>query len=41
MKYMKHIEAHTSLFQNKSKYNAMMAALADVVYRKFNALSGV
>ena len=35
--YVEQTEAYTSLFQNRSKYNAMMAALAGVVYREFNA----
>lgn len=35
--YVEQTEAYTSLFQNKSKYNAMMAALAGLIYREFNA----
>ena len=35
--YVEQTEAYTSLFQNKSKYNAMMAALAGWIYREFNA----
>lgn len=35
--YVEQNEAYTTLFQNKSKYNAMMAALAGMMYREFNA----
>ena len=35
--YVEQTEAFTSLFQNKSKYNAIMAALAEMLYREFNA----
>ncbi len=35
--YVEQTEAYTSLFKNKSKYNAMMAALAGLIYREFNA----
>lgn len=38
--YVEQTEAYTSLFQNKSKYNAMMAALAGLIYREFNAAQG-
>lgn len=34
--YVEQTEAFTSLFQNKSKYNAIMAALAEMLYREFN-----
>ena len=34
--YAEQTEAYTSLFQNKSKYNAMMSALAGLLYREFN-----
>ena len=34
--YVEQTEAFTSLFQNKSKYNAVMAALADMLYKEFN-----
>ena len=34
--YVEHTEAFTSLFQNKSKYHAIMAALAGMMYREFN-----
>ena len=34
--YVEQTEAYTSLFQNKSKYNAIMAALAEMMYREFN-----
>lgn len=33
-------EAYTAMFQNKSKYNAIMAALAGMMYREFNATRG-
>ena len=35
--YVEQTEAYTSLFQNKGKYNAMMAALAGLIYKEFNA----
>jgi type I restriction enzyme R subunit len=35
--YVEQTEAFTSLFENKSKYNAGMAALAGMLYREFNA----
>ena len=38
--HVEQTEAYTSLFQNKSKYNAMMAALAGLIYREFNAAQG-
>ena len=34
--YVEQTEAFTSLFQNKSKYNAVMAALAEMIYKEFN-----
>lgn len=34
--YVEQTEAFTSLFQNKSKYNAIMSALAGMLYREFN-----
>lgn len=34
--YMEQTEAYTSLFENKSKYQAVMAALAETLYREFN-----
>ncbi len=34
--YVEQTEAFTSLFQNKSKYNAIMSALADMLYKEFN-----
>ncbi len=34
--YVEQTEAYASLFENKSKYNAMMAALAGMMYREFN-----
>jgi len=34
--YVEQTEAFTSLFQNKSKYNAIMSALAGMIYREFN-----
>lgn len=34
--YADQVDAFTSLFQNRSKYNAMMAALAEMLYREFN-----
>lgn len=36
--YVEQTDAYTSLFQNKSKYNAIMAALAGVLYREFNRM---
>ena len=38
--YTEQTEAYTSLFQNKSKYNAIMTALAGLIYREFNAVQG-
>ncbi|MDD6682501.1 MAG: DEAD/DEAH box helicase family protein [Clostridiales bacterium] len=38
--YVEQTEAYSSLFQNKSKYNAMMAALAGLIYREFNTAQG-
>lgn len=38
--YAEQTDAYTSLFQNRSKYNAMMAALAERIYREFNAAQG-
>ena len=38
--YVEQTEAYTSLFQNRSKYNAMMMALAGMMYREFNAAQG-
>lgn len=34
--YVEQTEAFTSLFENRSKYNAIMAALAEMMYREFN-----
>lgn len=34
--YVEQTEAFTSLFQNKSKYNAIMSALASIIYKEFN-----
>ena len=34
--YVEQTEAFTSLFQNKSKYNAIMFALASMLYRELN-----
>ena len=34
--YVEQTEAYTSLFRNKSKYKAIMAALAEMLYREFN-----
>lgn len=34
--YVEQTEAYTSLFQDRSKYNAVMAALAEMMYREFN-----
>lgn len=34
--YVEQTEAYTSLFENKSKYKAVMYALADMLYREFN-----
>lgn len=36
--YVEQTEAFTSLFENKSKYNAIMAALAGIMYREFNTI---
>lgn len=34
--YVEQTEAYTSLFENKSKYKAIMSALADMIYKEFN-----
>ena len=34
--YVEQTEAYASLFQNKSKYNAIMVALANMLYKEFN-----
>ena len=34
--YVEQTEAFTSLFENKSKYQAVMSALAEMLYREFN-----
>ena len=34
--YVEQTEAYTSLFQNKSKYKAIMMALASWLYKEFN-----
>ena len=34
--YVEQTEAYTSLFQDQSKYNAIMVALAEILYREFN-----
>lgn len=34
--YVEQTEAYASLFQNRSKYNAMMFALAEILYKEFN-----
>lgn len=34
--YTEQTEAYISLFQNKSKYNAVMTALAEAIYKEFN-----
>lgn len=34
--YVEQTEAFTSLFQNRSKYNAIMSALAGMLYKEFN-----
>ena len=39
--YVEQNEAYTSLFQNKSKYNAVMMAMAELIYRDFNATKGM
>jgi type I restriction enzyme R subunit len=36
--YVEQTEAFTSLFQNRSKYNAVMAALAEMLYKEFNRM---
>lgn len=36
--YVEQTEAFTSLFQNKSKYKAIMSALASMLYREFNRI---
>lgn len=35
--YVKQTEAYASLFQNRSKYNAIRSALATMLYREFNS----
>jgi type I restriction enzyme R subunit len=35
--YVEQTDAYTSLFQDKSKYTAIMSALAETLYREFNA----
>ncbi len=35
--YVEQTEAYASLFRNKSKYNAIMSALASILYREFNS----
>ena len=35
--YVEQTESYTSLFQNRSKYNAYMMALAGMMYREFNS----
>ena len=34
--YVEQTEAYTALFQDKTKYNAIMVALAEILYREFN-----
>lgn len=34
--YVEQTEAFTTLFENKSKYNAIMTALAEMLYKEFN-----
>ena len=34
--YVEQTEVYASLFQNRSKYNAMMFALAEMLYKEFN-----
>lgn len=34
--HVEYNEAYATLFRNKSKYNAIMAALGDALYREFN-----
>ena len=34
--YVEQTEAFTTMFQNKSIYNAIMSALADILYKEFN-----
>ena len=34
--YVEQTEAYTALFQDQSKYNAIMVALAEILYREFN-----
>ncbi len=34
--YVEQTEAYTTLFQNKSKYKAIMSALAEMLYKEFN-----
>ena len=37
--YVEQTEAFISLFENKSKYNAIMSALASILYREFNKIT--
>lgn len=37
--YVEQTEAFASLFQNRSKYNAIMSALAEMLYREFNKMT--
>ena len=39
--HVEQTEVYTALFQNRSKYNAMMAALAGMMYKEFNAQSTI
>ena len=34
--YVEQTEAFSSMFQNKSKYQAIASALAEMLYREFN-----
>ena len=34
--YVEQTEAFTELFKNKNKYHAIMAVLAELLYREFN-----
>lgn len=34
--YVEQAEAYATLFQNKNKYQAVMAALAEMIYKEFN-----
>ena len=38
--YVEQTEAFTSLFQNRNKYNAIMSALAGMLYKEFNKANG-